>query len=111
LRGGSWNNNPNNLRSANRNNNTPDNRNNNIGFRVVCSLTFPCFYMTGWVDHGLPSALKAFNGASASCLHMKKRIAYPCQAYIETGHPLPSGQDAFLHDHPPLYLCSSRKSP
>jgi len=35
LRGGSWNNNPRNCRSANRNNNTPDNRNNNIGFRVV----------------------------------------------------------------------------
>ena len=35
LRGGSWNNNANNCRSANRNRNTPDNRNNNIGFRVV----------------------------------------------------------------------------
>ncbi|MBW4478687.1 MAG: SUMF1/EgtB/PvdO family nonheme iron enzyme [Tolypothrix brevis GSE-NOS-MK-07-07A] len=35
LRGGSWNNNPENCRSANRNNNNPDNRNNNIGFRVV----------------------------------------------------------------------------
>lgn len=35
LRGGSWNNNPRNARSANRNNNTPDNRNNNIGFRVA----------------------------------------------------------------------------
>ena len=36
LRGGSWNNdNPTNLRSAYRNNNTPDNRNNNIGFRCV----------------------------------------------------------------------------
>ena len=35
LRGGSWNNNPTNLRSAYRNNNTPDNRNNNVGFRVV----------------------------------------------------------------------------
>ncbi|HHU21753.1 MAG TPA: SUMF1/EgtB/PvdO family nonheme iron enzyme [Acholeplasma sp.] len=34
-RGGSWNNNANNCRSANRNNNTPDNRNNNIGFRLV----------------------------------------------------------------------------
>ena len=33
LRGGSWNNKPRNVRSANRNNNTPDNRNNNIGFR------------------------------------------------------------------------------
>ncbi|MBW2737428.1 MAG: SUMF1/EgtB/PvdO family nonheme iron enzyme [Deltaproteobacteria bacterium] len=35
LRGGSWNNNGQNCRSANRNNNSPDNRNNNIGFRLV----------------------------------------------------------------------------
>ncbi|MDX1994379.1 MAG: SUMF1/EgtB/PvdO family nonheme iron enzyme [bacterium] len=33
LRGGSWNNNEDNLRSANRNRNNPDNRNNNNGFR------------------------------------------------------------------------------
>jgi len=39
LRGGSWNNNENNLRSANRNRNEPDNRNNNIGFRCVLSLS------------------------------------------------------------------------
>lgn len=35
VRGGSWNNNTNNLRASNRNNNTPDNANNNIGFRVA----------------------------------------------------------------------------
>jgi len=35
LRGGSWNNNPNNCRAANRNRNNPNNRNNNIGFRVA----------------------------------------------------------------------------
>jgi formylglycine-generating enzyme required for sulfatase activity len=35
LRGGSWNNNANNCRSANRNHNAASNRNNNIGFRVV----------------------------------------------------------------------------
>ena len=35
LRGGSWNNNATNVRTANRNNNTPSNRNNNIGFRVL----------------------------------------------------------------------------
>ena len=35
LRGGSWNNNTNNVRSSIRNNNTPDNTNNNIGFRVA----------------------------------------------------------------------------
>ena len=39
LRGGSWNNNPQNLRSANRNRNTPDNRNNNICFRVGRTLS------------------------------------------------------------------------
>ncbi|MGA1840693.1 MAG: SUMF1/EgtB/PvdO family nonheme iron enzyme [bacterium] len=35
LRGGSWNNNAQNCRSANRNYNMPDNRNNNVGFRLV----------------------------------------------------------------------------
>ncbi len=35
LRGGSWNNNARNVRSAQRNNNTPDNRNNNTGFRLA----------------------------------------------------------------------------
>ncbi|MBM4037359.1 MAG: hypothetical protein FJ290_02495 [Planctomycetes bacterium] len=37
LRGGSWNSNPRNCRSANRNRNHPENRNNNAGFRVVLS--------------------------------------------------------------------------
>lgn len=35
VRGGSWNNNGRNVRSAIRNRNTPDNRNNNIGFRLA----------------------------------------------------------------------------
>ncbi|MBM4387842.1 MAG: SUMF1/EgtB/PvdO family nonheme iron enzyme [Deltaproteobacteria bacterium] len=35
LRGGSWNNNTDNLRASNRNRNEPDNRNNNNGFRVA----------------------------------------------------------------------------
>jgi formylglycine-generating enzyme required for sulfatase activity len=35
-RGGSWNNNPVNCRSAYRNNNNPRNDNNNQGLRVVC---------------------------------------------------------------------------
>ncbi|MCR9102097.1 MAG: SUMF1/EgtB/PvdO family nonheme iron enzyme [bacterium] len=34
-RGGSWNNNPQNCRAANRNNNRPANRNNNVGFRLA----------------------------------------------------------------------------
>ncbi|MBW4429492.1 MAG: SUMF1/EgtB/PvdO family nonheme iron enzyme [Nostoc desertorum CM1-VF14] len=38
MRGGSWINNPENCRSAYRNNNnTRDNHNNNIGFRIVCA--------------------------------------------------------------------------
>ncbi|MBF0564936.1 MAG: SUMF1/EgtB/PvdO family nonheme iron enzyme [Nitrospirae bacterium] len=38
IRGGSWNNNPNNLRCSNRNNNAPTDRNNNVGFRIVHGL-------------------------------------------------------------------------
>ncbi|CDM96996.1 hypothetical protein B9S53_06155 [Arthrospira sp. O9.13F] len=37
LRGGSWNNNPENCRCAYRNRNDPDNLNNNNGFRVACA--------------------------------------------------------------------------
>jgi len=37
IRGGSWNNKPRNLRSANRNRRTADNRNNNVGFRLAQS--------------------------------------------------------------------------
>ena len=35
IRGGSWNNDPQNARSAYRNRNTPENRNNNLGFRLA----------------------------------------------------------------------------
>ncbi|MCF1182037.1 SUMF1/EgtB/PvdO family nonheme iron enzyme [Marichromatium gracile] len=35
IRGGSWNNNARNCRSAYRNRNEPDNRNNNLGFRCA----------------------------------------------------------------------------
>ena len=39
LRGGGWNNNASNCRSANRNNNAPGNTNNNIGFRVASTAS------------------------------------------------------------------------
>ena len=35
IRGGSWNNDARNARSANRNRNKPENRNNNLGFRLA----------------------------------------------------------------------------
>jgi len=35
MRGGSWNNNPENVRVSNRNRNEPTNQNNNIGFRCA----------------------------------------------------------------------------
>ncbi|MGF1548758.1 MAG: SUMF1/EgtB/PvdO family nonheme iron enzyme [Thiotrichales bacterium] len=38
VRGGAWNNKPDNARSANRNRNEPDNRNNNFGFRLASTL-------------------------------------------------------------------------
>lgn len=41
LRGGSWNNKPQNVRSANRNRNTTGNRNNNNGFRLASTPQLP----------------------------------------------------------------------
>jgi hypothetical protein len=41
LRGGSWNNNPDNARAANRNRNNTGNRNNNVGFRLASTLVEP----------------------------------------------------------------------
>jgi len=40
VRGGSWNNNRNNVRCAYRNRNEPANFNNNLGFRLALSHTF-----------------------------------------------------------------------
>ncbi|WP_425425711.1 hypothetical protein [Thioflavicoccus mobilis] len=37
MRGGSWNDNQNNARSAARNRNNPNNPNNDLGFRVLCA--------------------------------------------------------------------------
>ncbi|MBT7442943.1 MAG: hypothetical protein HN790_03145 [Methylococcales bacterium] len=40
-RGGSWNNKPRNVRSANRNRNSRDNRKNNLGFRLISTISPP----------------------------------------------------------------------
>ncbi|MGB7442089.1 MAG: SUMF1/EgtB/PvdO family nonheme iron enzyme [Coleofasciculaceae cyanobacterium] len=57
LRGGSWNNNPENCRSAYRNNNNPgDRHNNNIGFRVVCAAACALLCQNWWMgdSSGVP---------------------------------------------------------
>ena len=41
IRGGNFNNNAQNVRSANRNNNSPDNRNNDIGVRLLSTGSSP----------------------------------------------------------------------
>ncbi len=48
LRGGSWNNNQNNARCADRNRNNPNNSNNNVGFRLVSHA----FRLPGRQCHG-----------------------------------------------------------
>ena len=57
-RGGSWNNNANNARAANRNNDSPGNRNNNLGFRLASSGAPPARRAKGQNpgDHGLPGS-------------------------------------------------------
>ena len=47
IRGGSWNNDADNCRVANRNWNNPDNRNNNVGFRPANTAPFEWFVFYG----------------------------------------------------------------
>jgi formylglycine-generating enzyme required for sulfatase activity len=47
IRGGSWDNTAQNLRSANRNDNGPDERNSNVGFRLVSTKMLPEFAVYG----------------------------------------------------------------
>jgi len=59
-RGGNWNNNAQNCRSANRNNNNPSNRNNNIGFRLARAPRRP----TARIQECAPSASAATRAAA-----------------------------------------------
>ncbi|MBI5479967.1 MAG: SUMF1/EgtB/PvdO family nonheme iron enzyme [Deltaproteobacteria bacterium] len=56
IRGGSWNNNPNNLRAANRNRNTPTNRNDNIGVRCAKTVDDPAKPRQGVRSRAVPVA-------------------------------------------------------
>lgn len=59
IRGGSFNNNAQNCRSANRNNNNPGNRNNNIGFRLASSPRRPMAAV-----HGRPPCARVVTRAA-----------------------------------------------
>ena len=77
LRGGSWNNNPRNLRASNRNRNNPDNRNDNNGFRVVVPNRAPPFRAMPGVQ-GFPDAAEGAREA---------RIPWPCGAEERWARP------------------------
>ena len=70
IRGGSWNNNPQNLRSANRNNNTPTKRNNNNGFRCAKTLC-----------RRLPGSRSLLGGGSGECA-MRSLSACSCAGEV-----------------------------
>ncbi|MBU6173367.1 MAG: hypothetical protein KGQ60_06155 [Planctomycetes bacterium] len=59
-RGGSWNNEAANCRSANRNRNTPDNRNNNLGFRVALNSNGRKSWMARGGCPGIPDGTVRF---------------------------------------------------
>ena len=74
LRGGGWNNPPENLQSTIRNRNEPDNRNDDIGFRVAVSpANTPArtaVQATSWrfgaENHGLPALVEEASNVRAS---------------------------------------------
>jgi len=65
LRGGSWNNNGNNCRSANRNNNQSGDRNNNIGFRVVVSVL--TLHSPEWAQGNCAERVRGVQSAFRRC--------------------------------------------
>jgi len=81
LRGGSFNNNDNNLHASNRNNNNPTNENNNIGFRVSEAPETQAAFVF-WKK---PAARSARVG--------KARAAAPCSGTTRpSGVPVTNGQ-------------------
>jgi RNA-directed DNA polymerase len=84
-RGGSWNNNASNCRSANRNNNSPDNTNNNLGFRPIAQqpvdsaaeqegIPFP---LAGQKRNGPPGA---GSGAQMRAANVPGRVSRVCHS-------------------------------
>ncbi|NJM73481.1 MAG: hypothetical protein HC862_27035 [Scytonema sp. RU_4_4] len=76
LRGGSWNNNPRNCRSANRNRNPRDNRNDNIGFRVVVSAlsTLLLSELISGNLSGVPRRVQTYSSEVGNDLRKSNRV-------------------------------------
>ena len=87
LRGGSFNNNAANVRSANRNNNQPDNRNNNNGFRAASTLR-----------QDICPVVPEFTGCPVSTVpwwsvpECKVQVVVPCRAAVRLTDERPFGQ-------------------
>ena len=87
LRGGSFNNNAANVRSANRNNNQPDNRNNNNGFRAASTLR-----------QDICPVVPEFTGCPVSTVpwwsvpECKVQVVVPCRAAVRLTDEWPFGQ-------------------
>ena len=98
VRGGSWNNNPANLRAANRNRNTTTNRNNNNGFRVAS--TPRCQSRTGYGRsgraRGCPGAVMMRRAGSGASPPVKAPVL------VQNGRPAP------LHSRASQSLATTR---
>ncbi|MCA8917248.1 MAG: SUMF1/EgtB/PvdO family nonheme iron enzyme [Planctomycetes bacterium] len=103
VRGGAWNNNAANARSAARNDNNPDNRNDNIGFRVLCSshiVIIPerCFGTDG--NSGRPRFAGRVRGAIDGAGESRPHVVVSRRAHIEAGRHLD-----LLPWRPPTFTC------
>jgi hypothetical protein len=77
LRGGSWNNKPNNVRCANRNNNNPTNRNNNIGFRCAKTSAGISFLTGKGSEQTSPSSFLLSQGKDKECGNRVSNERFP----------------------------------
>jgi hypothetical protein len=97
VRGGSWNNNAQNCRSANRNNNTPSNMNNNIGLRLssTAQCEWPRFTDRGRV-RGL-SRSPSGSGSGHAAGSGQRQTGGPRLVIVARGVAVSVGA-VFLHD-------------
>lgn len=107
IRGGNWNNDPQNVRVSYRNNNSPGNRNNNIGFRVLSSLqleTIPNGQQFARSRDANPSPRMDHRPAPAWEIPTQDRMAAPMPRPpgLRAVRPSASGPFAYLRP-PPLH--------